>query len=195
MTYVAGAPATSDSPGIFPAQAQANFGRLKLLLGNDHQFNDTFSANDGYHNLIHMTEQAPTGALAGVGRLYVKTVDGSIELFYRNDLGTESQITPESSISSFLITGHATIASGGFELVFPCPTYDYTGIAQVYIKDSSFISTESILRTGTASNTFALGATITLGTAFLGSPPDLYVTNTTGSTHDIYWAISISRTT
>lgn len=91
-------PLNSDSPSVFPAQSQANFSRLQTLLGADHQFNLSATADDGYHNLVHMTQQAPAGALAGAGRLYVKTSAGQINLFYMDDAGVEYQISPTTPI-------------------------------------------------------------------------------------------------
>ena len=93
-TYNPAIPLNSDSPSIFPAQSQGNFTRLETLVGADHQFNLTAAANDGYHNLIHMTQQSPSGALASTGRLYVKVVSGQVNLFYMDDAGTEYQISP-----------------------------------------------------------------------------------------------------
>ena len=98
MTFNAAVPLNSDSPSIFPAQNQTNMGRLQTLLGADHQFNLSASANDGYHNLIHMTQQAPSGALAATGRLYVKSSGGAINLFYMNDAGLACQISPTTPI-------------------------------------------------------------------------------------------------
>ena len=94
MTYNALIPLNSDSPSIFPAQSQANYTRLQTLVSADHQFNLSVAADDGYHNLIHMTQQAPSGALAATGRLYVKTTGGFVQLFYMDDAGREYQVTP-----------------------------------------------------------------------------------------------------
>ncbi len=94
MTFSASVPLNSDSPGIFPAQNQTNMTRLQAILGADHQFNLTVDTNDGWHNLIHMTQQAPSGALAATGRLYVKTAGSFVQLFYMDDNGRAYQITP-----------------------------------------------------------------------------------------------------
>ena len=98
MTYNALIPLNSDSPSIFPAQSQANFTRLQTIISADHQFNLTAAANDGYHNLIHMTQQAPSGALAATGRYYAKSSAGRIHAFYMDDTGAEYQITPAMPI-------------------------------------------------------------------------------------------------
>lgn len=94
MTFNAAVPASSDSPGIFPSQNQTNMVRLQTILGADHQFNLSAAADDGYHNVVHLTQQAPSGPLAAIGRLYAKSVAGFINLFYMNDAGVEYQITP-----------------------------------------------------------------------------------------------------
>lgn len=94
MTFDPAVPLNSDSPSTFPGQNQTNMARLQTLLGADHQFNLSAAANDGYHNLIHMTQQAPSGVLAATGRLYAKSVGGLIQLFYMDDTGVEFQVTP-----------------------------------------------------------------------------------------------------
>ena len=94
MTYDPLVPLASDSPAIFPAQAQNNFSRLQTLLGANHQFNLSAAADDGYHNVINLTQQAPSGPLPATGRLYVKTTGGFVQLFYMNDAGREYQVTP-----------------------------------------------------------------------------------------------------
>lgn len=98
MTFNAAVPLNSDSPGIFPAQNQMNMARLQTILGADHQFNLSAAANDGYHNLVHLTIQAPSGALASTGRTYVKSVAGRVHSFYMDDTGAEYQITPSMPI-------------------------------------------------------------------------------------------------
>jgi len=109
MSFNASVPLNSDSPSIFPAQNQTNMGRLQTIIGADHQFNLSAAADDGYHNLVHLTQQAPAGALAAVGRLYVKSAGGAINLFYMDDAGLEYQITPVS-IAPTKVTGSVALA-------------------------------------------------------------------------------------
>lgn len=110
MTFNAAVPLNSDSPAIFPAQNQTNMARLQTLLGADHQFNLTAAANDGYHNLVHLTQQAPSGALAATGRLYVKSAGGLIQLFYMDDAGREYRLTP-GIIAAVNFDGRGAIAA------------------------------------------------------------------------------------
>lgn len=98
MTFDPAVPLNSDSPSVFPAQNQTNMSRLKTLVSADHQFNNTAAANDGYHNLIHMTIQAPSGALASTGRFYSKTSAGRVHAFYMDSSGSEYQISPTMPI-------------------------------------------------------------------------------------------------
>lgn len=109
MTFDPAVPLPGNSPGIFPAQNQVNMARIQAIVGADHQFNPTAAANDGYHKLIHMTQQAPAGALAATGRLYVKSVLGVIQLFYMDNTGVERQITPLSA-GPVKVTGSVALA-------------------------------------------------------------------------------------
>ncbi len=98
MSFNAAVPLNSDSPSIFPSQNQTNMARLQTLLGADHQFNLSAAADDGYHNLIHLTQQAPSGPLASIGRLYGKSSASRIHAFYMDDTGEEYQVSPTMPI-------------------------------------------------------------------------------------------------
>lgn len=100
MGYNPGIPDASDSPANFPAQAQVNWSRLQTIVEADHQFNINPAATDGYHNLVHMLQPVPdpSGANAGVGRLFVKLIGGVVHLFYMDDAGKEYQISPTMPI-------------------------------------------------------------------------------------------------
>lgn len=60
-------PNGAQSPGIFPAQNNANFSRLQTLIAGDHQFNNSVAANDGCHKqatyINKPTDQLPVTAL------------------------------------------------------------------------------------------------------------------------------------
>ncbi len=148
MTFSAAVPLNSDSPAIFPAQNQTNMARLQTLLGADHQFNLSAAANDGYHNLIHMTQQAPSGALPATGRTYVKTTGGFIQLFYMDDAGREYQVTPgiiaavnfngtgalntaQTLRSALNVTSVTKTALGIYKVVFTTPIANNNYMVQV----------------------------------------------------------------
>lgn len=146
MTFNPSVPLNSDSPSIFPTQNQTNMGRLQTIIGADHQFNLSASADDGYHNLVHLTQQAPSGVLAAVGRVYAKSSAGRIHEFYMDDTGAEYQITPAMPIRAavnFNGLGAATIRSqynvasvdyvstGRYKINFTTPMPDANYIVQV----------------------------------------------------------------
>lgn len=199
MTYVANTPLASDSPGIFPSQAQTNFARLKTIIGADHQFNDSALANDGYHNLIHMTEQAPTGALPATGRLYAKSASSVTQLFYMDSAGVEHQITPESAVSSTLVIGQGFVGIGASVIMFANPTYNYAGNAAVFIQGTAEAYSANLAKSGTTGQTY--GFTNTLVTTgfgmliFYDGSGNLTVTNSTGAIQLVSFVVTVNKAT
>lgn len=174
-------------------------GRIQTLLGADHQFNltspGTIPNNDGYHNLIHMTQQAPSAPLAATGRLYVKSAGGFINLFYMDDAAVEYQITPIFP-APLKLTGSVTV--GGFgtsPTIYTVPSYTQGTIFVNYTSPSTSIYTY---------NLFFGSGTGTVGSAVLNSggtnPPtisfsghDMRVVNHVNSTRTIsYWINVVS---
>jgi len=145
MSFNPAVPLNSDSPSIFPAQNQINMTRLQTLLGEDHQFNLTATVNsDGYHKIIHMTQQAPTGVAAAIGRLYAKTSGGRVHAFYMDDQGTEYQISPSlairaavafdsagAPISAYNVSGVTVNGSNIYTITFAIPMPDTNYIVTV----------------------------------------------------------------
>ena len=141
MTFNPAIPANSDSPSIFPAQAQTNWGRLQALVTADHQFNLSVAANDGYHNLVHLAPQAPAGVLASTGRLYSKSSAGRIHAFYMDDTGAAYQVTPTLPIRaavSFQANG-AILSSYNVTSVTRNGAGDYTVNYTVAMPDNKYI--------------------------------------------------------
>lgn len=177
MTFNPSVPLNSDSPSIFPAQNQTNMGRLQTLLGADHQFNLSAAADDGYHNLIHMTQQAPAGVLAATGRLYVKSVGGRIQLFYMDDTGAEYQISPSMAIraavnfvgtgavgaqvirSQFNVTSVVKTANGAYTVNFTTAMPDANYIVQATgMRDTSGLSSIGSVRGGVYGSSVTTGS-------------------------------------
>jgi len=155
-TYNASVPQSSDSPSIFPAQGQANFGRLLTVFGVDHQFNLSAATNDGWHKVVHLIQQAPTGPDSGFGRLYVKLQGPAVQLFYLDDLGVEHQITPFYDKLPFKVTGNtAVLAPNATESIFPnlqpdftVVGYNYTGFGFAFYNGTTTSTTNSFMRIG-----------------------------------------------
>lgn len=67
MSFNTIVPNGAQSPGIFPAQNNANFTRLQKIISGDHQFNNSVAANDGCHKqatyINKPTDQLPVTSL------------------------------------------------------------------------------------------------------------------------------------
>lgn len=87
MTFNANVPNASQSPGLFPAQANTNFSRLRTIINRDHVFNNTTDATDGIHKQVTMRSRStPSSLPAGNGILYSQTFDGANEVFWYNGI-------------------------------------------------------------------------------------------------------------
>lgn len=145
MTFDAMIPLAGDSPSTFPAQSQTNYARLQTIVGNDHQFNLAAAGNDGYHNIVNMTQQAPSGVLASTGRLYAKTAGTYVQLFYMDDNGRDYQVTPgiiaavnfngipanPTLRSALNVSGVVKDATGKYTVSFTTPIADANYVAVV----------------------------------------------------------------
>lgn len=194
MTFNPAVPLNSDSPGIFPAQNQTNMARLQTLVGADHQFNLTAAANDGYHNLVHLTQQAPAGVLAATGRLYAKSSGGLIQLFYMDDAGTEYQITPDYVNSTMKVAGSASVASNATTDVLNV-AYNFTGFGVVYINGTVIQRTYNFMRIGGNTDIHELddnsGGISRPNLEFSGTI--LKARNNDGSTRTVNWSLLVNR--
>lgn len=162
MTFNASVPLNSDSPATFPAQNQDNMTVLNTILASDHQFNNTPvpGDNSGWHNLIHLTQQAPSGALASTGRLYVKVSGGGTHLFYMDSSGSEYQISPGMPIraavnfeksgairSAYNVSSVTRNTTGSYRVNFTTAMPDINYIVQVtgMREDSAEVITGCVL--------------------------------------------------
>lgn len=118
MSYDPGIPNSADSPAIFPAQAQTNWGRLQTIIGADHQFNLPAGADDGYHTVVHMPPQSSPGALAGVGQLYGKTNQNVVPYWRYPDNG--SGAVPECNLVPVLACGRWDENGAAVSTLFNC---------------------------------------------------------------------------
>lgn len=192
--FNAAVPLNSDSPSIFPTQNQTNMGRLQTIISADHQFNLSATADDGYHNLIHLTQQAPSGALPATGRLYVKSSGGLIQLFYMDDAGTEYQVTPDYVNSTIKISGSISLAAGASTNVLAV-AYDFQGFGSAMINASDVQRTYNFQRLGSSTNIVEINNTsgsISRPTLqFSGT--NLQITNQDGSSRTVVWSLLVNR--
>ena len=84
MTFDPNVPNASQSPGLFPAQMNANLTRLKTIILGDHVFNDTAQPDDGTHKQVTLVARVdPVSLPAGTnGILYGKIAGSTAKVFY-----------------------------------------------------------------------------------------------------------------
>lgn len=194
MTFNPTVPLNNDSPAIFPAQNQANMSRLQTLLGADHQFNLSAAADDGYHNLVHLTPQAPSGALPGIGRVYVKSSGGVIQLFYMDDAGVEQQITPFDLVLPVRVIGSQSITAGNSVIILNV-SYNFAGFGIALINGTNIQRTYNFSRSGAGVDIHEIdsndGGISRPTIQFSGTT--LTVTNQDSSTRTVVWSLIYNR--
>jgi|SRR6187551_3765291 len=123
MPYEIITPFQNASPGVFPAQNNENFQRLRDIINNDHFFTDSVDVNaQGIHKQMTMINRADPGALpAGGGILYSKLDGNGVAQVNWYNGASIVQITPGiqniegSSLITFPVAG----------VIFPDPGYSY----------------------------------------------------------------------
>lgn len=134
MTYVIQAPNSSESPALFPAQANTNFQRLRDIIDADHFFLDTAGAPpsiQGFHRKVDFMNLAaqPVGLSGANSILYTfPDVGGASQLRFYNG-ANDFQLTPPQALGALRFGGSITLADGATGIIFPNPGYDYSGTA------------------------------------------------------------------
>lgn len=71
MTFNTNVPNAGQSPGLFPPQNNTNFDRLKVIINNDHVFNDTSPLptldTDGRHRQVTLISRSDPGGFLPAG--------------------------------------------------------------------------------------------------------------------------------
>ena len=114
MTFDPNVPNAAQSPGVFPAQNNTNFARLKTIINEDHVFNDTAAVTDGAHRQVTLLTHAiavPGDLPAGTNGMAYAWVDadGQTQLRFYNGT-TDTQLTPNTS-SPTKVTGQEVLAA------------------------------------------------------------------------------------
>jgi len=74
--------------------------QIRQIVEVDHEIASAGSGADwGKHKILTLLIQAALTTVAGAGRIGVKVISGIAELFYRDDAGTETQITSNGTIN------------------------------------------------------------------------------------------------
>lgn len=192
MAYVIFTPAQNQSPGIFPAQNNENFQRLKDIINADHNFTDTSSAAQGIHKqcgMINKTIRVVGEVIPGNGELYAAAdSSGQSQLNWYNE-SNNFQITP----GVLQIASSAAVARGASTVMFADPGFSYQ--AYVWVSFSAI----GLGRTGIAVNDKDNSGLVDMaagGSAIVSySGHNLIVTNTATApgSDTIYWTLLITR--
>jgi hypothetical protein len=139
MTFSINYPNAAESPGLFPAQGNTNFSRLKTIIEADHQFNDTVAGDDGFHNHVSyinrpIVPSIPAGANAigytlnvGLGsgtnrdEAFVRNAQTNMLIGNRAYAVFEGRSTNGNSTidSSFNVTTIERYATGKYKVTMP----------------------------------------------------------------------------
>lgn len=76
MSYSANVPNANQSPGRLPTQAAVNWNRLKDIIKANHNFTDSTSSSEGYHQIVEWVKQtgSPT-AIAAAAQTFAEDAD------------------------------------------------------------------------------------------------------------------------
>jgi len=112
MTFDPNIPNAGQSPGLFPAQSNVNFTRLKTIINSDHVFNDTAQSTDGIHRQATMIARAqPVSLPIGSNSILYSWVDGDGQTQLRFYNGSDDfQLTPIVNSGPTKITGSVVVA-------------------------------------------------------------------------------------
>ncbi len=135
MTFDPNIPNAGQSPGLFPAQSNTNYTRLKTIINADHVFNDTAQSTDGFHRQCTMLVRAQPGSLpAGSNAILYSWLDAAsqTQLRYYNG-ANDFQITPQVAAPTKLTGSVALAGNTPSGTIYTVPPNSYGTIFVNYI--------------------------------------------------------------
>lgn len=139
MTFTIIAPNANQSPGLFPAQNNTNFQRLKDIINAEHNFTDSTATNQGVHKQVSYINRSDPAALPGINSILYAKADslGASQLWFYNG-ANRYQLTPPNVVAPYKIVSTNLLISGTSVAVYNDPGFDYAGVAQIISTPSSF---------------------------------------------------------
>lgn len=198
MTYNPNRPNASESPGVFPAQANTNFTRLKTIINADHVFNDKAPmspSNDGFHRQVHLFARAIPVILDGASAILYACIDslGRTQLKFYNGVA-DIQLTPPQELLPIRIVGSESVSAGATVNAYVDPGFRYAGTGWATIENNNIFRFYNILRAGTNDlhelddNSGSVSRPV-----FSFSGNNLQITNNDASTRTLTWSLIINR--
>lgn len=152
MTFDANVPNGGQSPGLFPAQANTNFSRLKTIINADHVFNDTAQDTDGVHNQVTIIDRAiPTALLAGTNSITYGLLasDASSDLWYYNG-------TLNNQLNWRELQGTCNMTSSFSDIVaIPANCYGYIYLFKDIAPNGQYISAGTFASNNSVTNGYS----------------------------------------
>lgn len=197
MTFNVTVPNATQSPGLFPAQNNTNFDRLKAIINQEHNFLDTVPVppqSQGIHRqCTFINKNAVVSSLpAGNGILYsLNDSFGQPQLNWYN--GTNNiQVTP----GVLTITGSATVANNAFQVIFPNPGYSYNAYVWVCFGESIPTASRQVMNISHFTTNNSVISYLVTNSSFITmsfNVADLRFRNTSGNSETFNWALQVVR--
>lgn len=196
-------PNAGQSPGLFPAQNNTNFGRIKTLVGIDHVWSDSSSTTQGYHNKVSLLNLVdPTTLNSANGIAYTKNdaTSGANQLYFYNG-ATVQQLSGYQFILPIKISGSQSVAAGGTINIVNVP-YSWAGTAfAIMNKDGTPYTFYNAIKFGVTATTVDLNIIDVHTDSVNGlTPPSLLfntgilqIKNNATSTQTLVWSVILNR--
>lgn len=167
MTFSTNVPNSSQSPGIFPAQNNTNFTRIKAIFDADHNWLDTSAVAQGAHNQVTLINRAdPSSVPSGTDSIFYgkEATDGTNELWFWNGSAARQvdwRLRQDTS------TGVTVSSSSSYTTIFTPPN---NSIGEIYMwATSGYMQRGSFVKVGSncygwAMPNFESGSGSTAGT-------------------------------
>lgn len=196
MTFDPNVPNASQSPGVFPAQNNTNFARLKTIINADHVFNDTAQTTDGVHRQVTMIARAsPVGLPTGTNAILYAWVDSQSRTQLRFYNGAvDIQLTPPDELYPIRVVQTQSVNGNQTVTAFADPGYRWAGTGWAAITGQNIFRFYNILRMG-GNDIHEIdtndGSTSRPTFSFSGN--NLRITNNDSSTQSLTWSLIINR--
>jgi hypothetical protein len=195
MSYDPSVPNPNISPGLFPAQNNTNYTRIKQIINGDHLFNDSAQPTDGVHRqTTYISRSQPNSLPSGTNSMTYSWVDGlgrSQLRFYNGS--TDVQITPPQELYPIRIVVSQSLGNGATGTVYSDPGFRWAGTGWGVVDNTTTFTFQNILRSGGNDLHEIDDSGGSQRPSFLWSGNNLLVKNNFGSTQTIVASLIINR--
>lgn len=195
MTFDPAIPKAAQSPGLFPAQNNTNYTRLKAIINHDHVFNDTEQVDtDGIHRQMTLVSRAhPVSLPTGVNSM-LYSFSGTTQQLWFYDGSTNFQLTPPQDLYPIRVVGSASVTAGNTTTAYADPGFRWAGTGWAMIDNSVVFRFYNLLRSGTNDlHELDSNSGTPSRPTFEFSTNNLVIRNNDASTRTLTWSLIINR--